>query len=228
MKPDAPAEYRGIFSTKTNVPGMEVCELLPLHAKCADKYTLIRSVSHEFADHGGGHKRFLTGYKPKEPAGFVNDNPMAGSVVSKLREHVKRGLPNYIAEVDGGRQGVDTFSFGSAYLGSTTTPFFVAGDPGVEGFKVENLGIAPGMADPLDDRARLLGGGMRTGQVVGATNSRGEYPTERPLKPEDWWATVYRHLGIDWTGSFLDHSGRPMPILPGGEPIAEILPGMPA
>ena len=68
----------------------------------------------------------------------------------------------------------------------------------------------------------VCGGGMRTGQVVGSTNSRGEHPQERPLTPNDLWATVYRHLGIDWNESFLDHAGRPMPILPFGEPITEI------
>src|SRR5688500_12707300 len=115
MKPDAPSEYRGLFSPiRTNVPGMDVCELLPLHARCADKYAIVRSVAHEFADHGGGHKRFLTGYKPLEPAGFVNDYPMAGSVVARARQHVKAGVPNYICEVDGGRAHVDTFSFGAA------------------------------------------------------------------------------------------------------------------
>jgi hypothetical protein len=70
----------------------------------------------------------------------------------------------------------------------------------------------------------LAGGGMRTGQVVGSTNAKGEEPKERPLTPNDLWATVYRHLGIDWTQSFLDHSGRPMPILPFGDPISELLP----
>ena len=35
------------------------------------------------------------------------------------------------------------------------------------------------------------------GQVIGATNSKAEYPTERPLTPQDLLATVYRHLGID-------------------------------
>ena len=70
----------------------------------------------------------------------------------------------------------------------------------------------------------VAGGGMRTGQVIGATNAKGEYPVQRPLKPEDLWATVYRHLGIDWTQSFNDHSGRPQYILPGGTPIAELLP----
>jgi Protein of unknown function (DUF1501) len=400
MKPEAPEEFRGIFSPiKTNVPGIEVCELLPLHAKCADKYTIIRSVAHEFADHGGGHKRFLTGYPPKEPTGFVNDYPMAGSVVSRMRQHVKAGVPNYIAAVDGGRMGVDTFSFGAAYLGAGATPFFIGGDPSAPDFSVQNLSLAPGMAERLGDRAHLLagldrlrrdvdqsgmmdavdqfdrqalellmsdaartafdlsrepaklreryghhafgqrallarrlveagasfvtvvmenpggpmpknctynwdshavnchlfddarwrfpfydqavtalvedlyargldrkvllvvtgefgrtprietnigtqtgvrqpgrdhwpgamsmlvsGGGMRTGQIIGATNPRGEFPIHRPLKPEDVWATVYRHLGIDWTQSFNDLSGRPLPILPEGNPISEILP----
>src|SRR4051812_39334529 len=48
MKPEAPSEYRGIFSPiKTNVPGIEVCELLPMHARCADRFNIIRSVAHE-------------------------------------------------------------------------------------------------------------------------------------------------------------------------------------
>src|SRR5882724_1652120 len=60
MKPDAPVEYRGVFKPiRTNVPGLDVCELFPLHARCANKFALIRSVAHTFADHGGGHKRFL-------------------------------------------------------------------------------------------------------------------------------------------------------------------------
>ena len=70
----------------------------------------------------------------------------------------------------------------------------------------------------------VAGGGMRTGQVIGSTNSKGEEPKERPLTPNDLWATVYRHLGIDWTQSFPDYSGRPMPILPFGDPISELLP----
>jgi hypothetical protein len=69
----------------------------------------------------------------------------------------------------------------------------------------------------------VSGGGMRTGQIVGATDSKGEAPTERILSPNDLWATVYHHLGIDYTQSINDLSGRPMPILPFGEPIAEIL-----
>ena len=83
MKPNAPSDYRGLFSPiSTNVPGLDVCELLPLHARIADKFNLIRSIHHGFADHGGGHKRFLTGQKPATPTGFVNDKPCVGSMAS--------------------------------------------------------------------------------------------------------------------------------------------------
>lgn len=62
MKPNAPSEYRGPFRpVKTNVSGIEVCEHLPLHAKIADKFSVIRSIHHEFSDHGGAHKRMMTG-----------------------------------------------------------------------------------------------------------------------------------------------------------------------
>ncbi|MBC8114304.1 MAG: DUF1501 domain-containing protein, partial [Candidatus Saccharimonas sp.] len=71
--------------------------------------------------------------------------------------------------------------------------------------------------------ALVSGGGLRMGQVVGATNSKSEYPTERPCSPQDLLATIYRHLGIDPSFSFTDLQGRPIPILGGGEPIRELL-----
>jgi uncharacterized protein (DUF1501 family) len=71
--------------------------------------------------------------------------------------------------------------------------------------------------------ALVSGGGLKMGQVVGATNAKGEYPTERPCSPQDLLATIYRHLGIDTDQSFLDHSGRPIRILDSGKPIAELL-----
>src|SRR5262252_4532694 len=68
MKPDAPAEYRGDFRPiRTVVPGLDVCEYLPLHAKIAHKFSLVRSIAHTSADHGGGHKKFLTGRDPFQP-----------------------------------------------------------------------------------------------------------------------------------------------------------------
>lgn len=404
MKPEAPLEYRGLLSPiRTNVPGIEVCELLPRHAKVADKFALIRSVHHDFADHGGGHKRFLTGRIPATPVNTVNDAPAVTSIVSKMLSRPDQPMPPCVLGVDGGRQQIDTFAFGSAYLGPSTTPFMVVGDPSAPGFELQNIGLRPEMATRMEDRVQLLhgmdklrrdmdasglmgtmddfsqrgyqmltspkvqeafdlsrepervrerygrhafgqrglmarrlveagsrfvsmvwenpnpdhtgvptncvynwdshavncdlyadarwrfpcydqaltaliedlyergldqdvmlvctgefgrtprvnaqvgtrtgvtqpgrdhwpgamsmlvsGGGMRTGQIIGATNAHGEYPTERPLSPNDLWATVYRHLGINYDESFPDLQGRPMPILPFGSPIEELLPG---
>lgn len=67
------------------------------------------------------------------------------------------------------------------------------------------------------------GGGLKTGQVVGATNSKAEYPAERPTTPQDVLATVYHHLGVGYRRNLTDHSGRPVPILSSGDPIEELL-----
>ena len=61
------------------------------------------------------------------------------------------------------------------------------------------------------------------GQVIGATTSKGEYPVDNKLDPNDLLDTIYRFLGIDQNHAFLDRSGRPMPILPHGTPIAELI-----
>ena len=71
--------------------------------------------------------------------------------------------------------------------------------------------------------ALLAGGTLRMGQVVGATNSKSEYPTQSPYTPQDLLATVYRHLGIDHTQAFSDFQGRPVHILGDARPIAELI-----
>ena len=71
--------------------------------------------------------------------------------------------------------------------------------------------------------ALISGGGLAMGQVVGATNRRGEYPAHRPLTPKDLLATIYRHLGIDYRAELHDFTGRPVPILAEGEPIRELI-----
>ena len=137
-------------------PGIEVCELLPLHAKCADKYTLIRSIAHTFSDHGGGSKRFMTGRIPATPTGTVNDAPSVTSVVAKMREHVDVGLPNCVAGTNGGRDKVDTYAMGSAYLGPSYHPFTVPGDPSRPDFKFRDVALGSDMAERLDDRLRTV------------------------------------------------------------------------
>ena len=69
----------------------------------------------------------------------------------------------------------------------------------------------------------LAGGGMKVGQVIGQSNSRGETPVDRPIHPNDVLATVYRHLGIDPSSHTVTLEGRPIPLLPNGEPISELI-----
>src|SRR5215213_9141706 len=62
MKPEAPAEYRGIWKPiPTNVPGFEITELFPMQAKIADKFSIVRSLHHGTGDHFTGGHYMLTG-----------------------------------------------------------------------------------------------------------------------------------------------------------------------
>src|SRR5262249_52614792 len=83
LKPDAPAEYRGEFKPiRTNVPGFDICELLPLQTRAADKLALVRNMKF----HEGGHNphELFTGFGPK--AG----RPTFGSVVSRVQHDTGR------------------------------------------------------------------------------------------------------------------------------------------
>jgi hypothetical protein len=67
------------------------------------------------------------------------------------------------------------------------------------------------------------GGGIQTGQVIGGTDRRGEEVVARRVGPQDFLATIYRHLGIDAEKVAIpDFSGRPIPIVNGGKPIVEL------
>jgi len=76
---------------------------------------------------------------------------------------------------------------------------------------------------PSAQSTLVSGGGLRMGQVIGATTSKAEYPVERPLTPQDLLATIYRHLGIDCRATIDDFSGRPVPILATGKAIRELI-----
>jgi len=70
--------------------------------------------------------------------------------------------------------------------------------------------------------AFIYGGGLASGQIVGSTNDKGEHPHERPLTYQSLLATIYHAMGIKPSHTFINQAGRPVPILPTGEPIAEL------
>ncbi|WLD11675.1 DUF1501 domain-containing protein [Planctellipticum variicoloris] len=68
----------------------------------------------------------------------------------------------------------------------------------------------------------VAGGGLRHGQVIGATERDGGNILERPVTPGDLAATIFRHMGVPQDLSYLDNRGRPRPVIENGAPIAEL------
>ena len=98
MKPEAPAEYRGIWHPiKTNVPGMEVTELFPLQAKIADKFSIVRSLHHDDGDHFGGAHRMLTGRGGASGQNQEAKFPGVNCIAAKMCGARKPGMPAQVA-----------------------------------------------------------------------------------------------------------------------------------
>jgi uncharacterized protein (DUF1501 family) len=386
-KPDAPSEYRGPWGAiRTKVPGIQLCEMLPHHARHADKMVFVRSLHHDNGDHFAGAHWMLTGRFGSNAANLPQKFPSVGSHVAKVRGANRPGLPAYVGLPSA--QSVYLFPgyMGAAYLGGEYNPFDVdreqkylaanstipIGTPrwltqfneaamgrlgerrslldsfdamrrdvdtsgladsldryqqqaidmvlggrartafdldkeeprsadrygrgpwgrytlmarrlveaGVtfvtvdmphwddhsnikvgHGYKLPPLDQAVGaLMQDLHDRsmldrvlvvvmgefgrtprlntgqpgipipgrdhwgnaisAMLAGGGLRGGQVIGATNAKAEHPVKQALTPANLLATVYKVLGVDPKQSFKDHTGRPIPILDEGKPIEE-------
>lgn len=388
MKPQAPENYRGEFQPiATNVPGLEICELLPNLAQMADRFSIVRSLHHNRNEHSGGTCRFLSGYSATAANPSDAEYPEMASVVAKELEPTVRDIPLFVANAK-------FYGGGPAYLGAAYAPFKFSGDPNSKSFGVGNLTVADAALDDLQTRQQLLkkfdtfrreidrsqtmsaldrfndravamltssrtanafdlsqepdalrdrygrtswgqglllarrlveagvrvvqlqasfklskeagrvsnwddhsvnadifkayrermpvldqcvpalindlhergldrnvlfvfcgefgrtptirnqdkktkrpgrdhwasamsiflaGGGLRMGQVIGATNARGEYPVDRIMNSNCLLATLYHKFGIDYHKHYYDNTGRPVPILTDGEPIRELL-----
>jgi hypothetical protein len=97
MKPDAPAEIRGEFRPiSTNVPGLQITEHLPRLAAQADRYAIIRSLTHGDNSHGSAGHAMMTGYRPRrlgEVPPTPDDCPHFGSVLARLRADERAVVP---------------------------------------------------------------------------------------------------------------------------------------
>ena len=117
LKPNAPSEYRGAFNPiKTNVPGIEISEHLPRLSKVADKFCILRGVSHTLAAHRLGREYVNTGTKPIPALEY----PSYGAVVSKERP-VEPEIPNVVA-VPRASQGPGFLGIRYAALETNSTP----------------------------------------------------------------------------------------------------------
>ena len=379
MKPLAPSDVAGPFRPiRTNVPGIEVCELLPLHAEIADKFTLIRSCHHGESAHPNGTWRFMSGSGDGMSGGLLGTQakqPCLGPSVNRALGMCRNGMPvtlnlgsgyhwygspgdwgetyrvpnavgglagwtlqttparlssvdslrvsldRYHADLDqrGNLSAMTTFNKQATEIllsGRVAEAFDVSKeDPrlrdrygvewgeqcliarrlverGVNLVTVAVPGRSPGSPLPSydwDDHAvnwdlptamrdrlpfydsavstlikdvhqrglnkkvlivvtgefgrtprpdknaigrfgrdhfpnamsmLISGGSGPLGAVIGSTNSKAEYPTERPLSPDDIRATILHHLGINYEHEYLNAGGRPVRLC-GGKHLQE-------
>jgi uncharacterized protein (DUF1501 family) len=155
MKPDAPAEIRGPFKPiSTASPEIQISEIFPLHAKIADKFSLVRSCHHGGAAvHDAGWQVMQTG---RVFQGGVN-TPHVGSVVSYLRGR-KSDLPAFVVLPQTMGRGGGNLPNGQAggFLGKAHDPFSLMADPSQPNFKVPDL-LPPAEIDPVRlERRRKL------------------------------------------------------------------------
>jgi hypothetical protein len=383
-KPEAPPEFRGpLKAIPTAVPGVQLSELLPHHARLLDKLSIIRSMYHDNGDHFAAAHWMLTGYLGSNASDMSPQYPSAASIIAKLKGPRKPAIPAYVGVPQTHSVGLVPGYHGAAYLGVGYNPFIADGDPNSEDYQVPNLALpvgvdpsrasgrrgllgafdsarrdvdASGLMEGLDrfdqeafsivlgraarqafdlskedprlrDRygrdqwcqsallARRLveagvrfvtltfsgwdfhsslesgvkrvlplldsavgslvedlesrglldstiimvmgefgrtprlnstgvpgadsapgrdhwgnvmsvlvaGGGFARGRTIGASNSKGEVPKDRPVRPQDLMVTLYRQLGINPETSFTNRAGRPIPIGSDGQLITELL-----
>jgi len=150
-KPEAGADYCGQLTKpiETNVKGIRICELLPLLAKQADKYSLIRSMTHGNNGHETAAYMVQTGRTP----GGRDSYPCVGAVVSLFKGYeagYKGLIPPYVVLT----QPQGRFSE-AGFLGSRYKPFATGGDPGKTPFVVEGV-VAQGISEKRQEARRDL------------------------------------------------------------------------
>ncbi len=158
LKPDAPSAVRGEFQPiATSVPGIRICEHLPLLAAMADRYAILRSVTHTGTNHGTSAYHLLTGHIHFSPGTLrhptPNDFPSIGCAASRFGRQPQEvpayvALPSVLHDGDGG----EVPGQGPGMLGQRYAAFRVNGDPTRPDFSIAALKLAGGV-----DSRRLRG-----------------------------------------------------------------------
>jgi hypothetical protein len=149
LKPKAPDGIRGEFKPiDTNVPGIRICEHLPLMSKTADRYAIVRSLTHPGVNHGTSAYHMLTGRMHPTPGTLrhptPDDHPHVGCTVARCGRQPRGdaadlprfvALPSVLHDGDGG----EVPGQGPGVLGQRYAPFQISGDPSRPDFRVDTL-----------------------------------------------------------------------------------------
>ena len=165
MKPDAPAEVRGEFKPmSTSVPGIQVCEHLPMLAARMKHWALVRSFSHREYNHLPGVHRVLTGATQPNQRGSDLDNvlsrrdwPCYAAGLSAVRPRGD-GVPSGVTLPHALIEGPLTWPGQHAgFLGPILDPMLVTQDPNAANFRMDSLALADGVSEKrLAGRRGLL------------------------------------------------------------------------
>ena len=140
-KPDAGPKYRSIFKPiPTNVPGIQVCEHLPRSAKIADKYVILRSMTHKASAHEFARALIMSGHERLATV----QQPAIGSVIAKELGQ-RNELPSYVSIPSSSTPDR------AGFLGPKYNPFN-SGDPNVPKYAVRDMDLPMGV-----DWARMEG-----------------------------------------------------------------------
>ncbi len=162
-KPLAPVEIRGPYrAISSKLPGLPVCEMMPLTANVLDKTAIIKSFTHPYDDHFGVMRWCLEGRKePDKRDGY----PSVGSIASKFRGPRRPGMPPYVMLSEEPVMHHHLFdAMGPGYLGVSHSPFAVLQDPYPFEFQFDRLRSATSSLelandatlDRINDRKSLL------------------------------------------------------------------------
>lgn len=166
MKPDAPENVRGLFRpVATNVPGIQISELMPSLTRHAEKLAIVRTVHHGQAQHNSGMYWSIVGRPYPINSTLINpsrtDIPSFGTLVGWLaqRDGYSSPLPPYVitpAPHCDSLAYITPGQFGGC-LGSRFDPFVLNANPNAPDFRVPNIGLTEGVTpNRLQDRQSLL------------------------------------------------------------------------
>jgi hypothetical protein len=157
-KPNAPREIRGeLACISSNVPGIELTELFPHLAKCADKYAILRGVSHTLAAHEFGSLYMNTGNRPIQSLAY----PGYGAVASKELT-AERDLPTFVAIPNSpqapGFLGIEHAALATNSIPQPNKPFTVRGVSLRQGLTVTDVERRRNLLHQLDTAFREFEG----------------------------------------------------------------------
>lgn len=204
MKPNAPSEVRGPFKAiNTSASGIQLSEILPMHAKIADKIGFVRSVHHTGAAvHDAGWQMMQTG---RQFTGGVN-TPHAGAVLSYLKGR-KTDLPPFVVLPELMGRGGGNLPNGQAggFLGKAYDPFSLMADPSVANFKV------PDLLPPTDIGEVRLSRRRQMRDIVDFTVKEFESSESAALMDDNFQA-AFRLMTSDQARGAFDLSKEPLEV----------------